>query len=173
MKLLFRIVKYLVMGVGVVTLICLLISLCLFLLGESRLEWVDDSGYGNGCVHEVKDGEGWPIAYFRLCDYFSTNKTYLLEISETGLYGVQKQVTVRKYDRHGRCVAHGEVIPQAEKGERGKSVEIPSRFSPCEEDEVLILEFSLDSSASDKNGQCPKIIPKKFVSKVIRYQFSV
>ena len=48
MKLLFRIVKYLVMGVGVVTLICLLISLCLFLLGESRLEWVDDRGYSNG-----------------------------------------------------------------------------------------------------------------------------
>lgn len=173
MKLLFRIVKYLVMGVGVVTLICLLISLCLFLLGESRLEWVDDRGYSNGCVHEVKDGEGWPIAYFRLCDYSSTNKTYLLEISETGLYVVQKQVVVRKYDKHGRCVAHGEVIPQAEKGGRGKNVEMPSGFSPCEENEVLILEFSLDLSASDKNGQCPKIISKKFVSKVIRHPLSV
>lgn len=173
MKLLFRIVKYLVMGLGIVTLICLLISSCFYLLGETYLEWVDDRGYGNGCVHEVEDGGGWPIAYFRLCDFSSTNKTYLLEFSETGLYGVKKQVVVRKYDKHGRCVAHGEVFLQAEKeGSKNKSVEIPFRFSPCEESEVLVLEFSLNSYASDKNEQCPKIIHKKFVSKAIRYPLS-
>ena len=164
-----RTVKFIVMTAGIITLIALSISLTLQMLGESRLEWTDGDRCGNGYAHKICDDEEWPIVYFRLSDYSSTNNTYLLEIMDTCLYTVKKHVKATRYNAQGDLVAEGDFQFHVKGGRKADLVELPSAFTPQVVDETLVLEFY----AMPKQGGDSKEMQVRFSSKKMYYSLCV
>jgi hypothetical protein len=151
------------MALGVLTLVSLLISLVLQLLGEERLEWVDVDGFGNGIVHQVCDDNGWPVVYLRLSDYANTNNVYLLEILNTNLYVVKNNIKAIRYDQQGKRLSESEFQANSRDGSKvGMKIELPLDFTPRVVGETLVLKLFVVSRGGDVNEMKIKFSSKKF-----------
>lgn len=164
----FRISKFIVNALGVLALICLTMSLILHFLGVSTLEWTDAQGCGNGIAHSIDDGRGWPVAYFRLSNFSSVDRTYKLEIKPTYIYSLSENIKATRFDEKGRRMAEDE-FKAVYKDKAGiMMVEMQDGFTPRTDGETLVLEFT----AISKEGDSRKF-QIRFVSQTFHYPLSV
>ena len=112
------------------------------------MEWLDHLSKGNGSDHWILDEIGRKVLGYRLSDYGSTNKVYVLRLcdGEKKEYIKVSAVSVIKRNYNGDSVGSKKFVLKYAKDVGDVLVSLPVEFAPEKKGDIITIEIECISS---------------------------